>query len=155
MLFYQEIFYKQKDLLILQYIKSLYFYLKTDIEYRYLTSQFKVFHIEEQCRSKCKEHKKFLLKLRKLLQNYLREINQKKEERKNYKLINYEIIDHVTNEITIVDIIEPAKERKSWIIRSIATINNTDRILINNFREKAFTAKNNEIIIMWKKNKKR
>ena len=128
--------------------KSLYITTeKTDTECRLLTEKFKVYHIEEQCRSKCEVHKKDLLKFRKLPENYPTKSKWTKEEKEKYKLIDDELMDHITKVINTADVMECAGEGTGWEEDPIVTNNNRDRNFINRCRAKIFAEKNNEIVV--------
>ena len=136
--------------------KSLYVTIEPDdVECRFLMSKFKVYHIEEQCRSKCEVHKKNLLKFRKLPKDYPTKSIWTKQEKEKFKLIDDELMDHITKQINTADVMECAEEGKGWGEVPIVTNNNRDRNLINRYRAKIFAAKNNEIVVKWKKKLKR
>lgn len=60
-------------------------------------------------------------------------------------------MDRITKEINTADVMECAREGKGWGEVLIVTNYNRDRNFINRYRVKIFAAKNNEIVVNWKK----
>ena len=122
-----------------------------DVNCRSLISEFDVFHIEEQVRSKCDLHKRCLKKFRALPTNYPTGASWSAKEKKEFKIVDDEIMSVVTNELNASDMEKNDDTDSSWADAPILTNNNLDRIAINHVRAKSFAEKNNQIVIMWRK----
>ena len=78
-------------------------------EARNLFSLFKVFHINDQVRAICEKQKRCLEKFRTLPNFYLSTNHWTSAKKKKYKIIDDEIIETLTREITSEDMISNEK----------------------------------------------
>ena len=63
---------------------------------------------------------------------------------------------HVTkNELTDSEMENKIEGKSSWADTSILTNDNQDRIAINHVRDKSFSGKSNQLVIMWLKIQKK
>ena len=131
-----------------QLCKSLYVPVTTDtVQARNLFSMFKIFHINDQVRSDCEIQKRCLKQFRRLPKFYPSKSTWTAKEKRQFKVINKEIIASLTREISKEDMIVD----DSWELAPIITNNNPDRYRLNSIRLSQFAKNNNKVIVKWKK----
>ena len=116
-------------------------------EARNLFSLFKVFYINDQVRAICNKQKRCLEKFRKLPKFYLSTDHWTKKEKSQCKVIEKEIVESLTREITFKDV----SEEKKWKVTPTVTSGNLDRIALNSIRMNQFAKETNQTLVKWKK----
>ena len=125
-------------------------YLTTDTNKtntRQLFSLFSVFHINDQVRATCEKQKRCLEKFRKLPNFYPSSTEWRKKEKDNFSIIDDEIMETLTKEISQDDIANNSK----WKSAPIVTNNNFDRLRLNHELVTQFARENNALVVKWRK----
>ena len=106
---------------------------------RSLFSAFKVFHINDQVRAICEKQKRCLEKFRQLPDFCPSGKTWTKNERSKFRVIDDEISESLTRQITLNDI----KTDSRWKEAPIVTSNNSDRHILNDIRVDQFAKETN------------
>ena len=111
-----------------------------------LFSQFIIFNITQQIRTKCKKQQDCLDDFRTLPTNY-RKGTQWTQKYRIFKPITKRIKYTVINQLCQEDFIN----NKLWLNSIVVTNNNYDRHDLNKLLIEKFSKRQNEIVIKWKK----